>query len=228
MTIGRFLGCLLSTAVLLGPSAARAATSALPPPPPPEPWSSDDGGRTVDPRWSIAPMLGYSGNGLNAGLGVRAGKTLANRVYLGGAFVYNIGESLTYYPYAGYPYYGTSYAGISSSVSSSLFYTGPEGGYDFDLKYVVLRAYMGLGIVHISVSYNTSATGPAAAVAGSTSATGFGLWPGAAVLYDIPRSSFFVGGDLRLLISTGGATGQGISHDPAVGLFAFGGMKLGS
>jgi hypothetical protein len=196
-------------------------------------WSSDDSSREVDTRWSVAPILGFSSNGLNAGLGLRAGKTLANRIYIGGTFVYNVGESTTYFPYATYPYYyGTAYAGAAASASSSLFYTGPEGGYDFSLKYVVIRAYVGLGIVHTSVSYSATTLVPTpvqgAVVTGSTSATAFGLWPGAAVLYGIPHSVFFVGGDLRLLIPAGGGLAQGISSDPAVGFFAFGGAKFGS
>ena len=189
----------------------------------------------VDTRWFGAAMLGFSTDGLNAGLGLRFGKTLPNHLYVGGSFVYNTGESQTYFPYGGYTGYGVATA--SASASASLYYVGPEVGYDFAIKSLTLRAYAGGGMAHSTVSYSSSVTttagypygyAPSVAVSGSTGSTSLGLWPGFSVLYTIPQSMFFVGGDVRLLISTGSSLAEGISNDPALGFFAFGGVKFGS
>jgi hypothetical protein len=198
-------------------------------------WSSDDGSSEVDTRWSVAPLLGFSTGGLSLGFGIRGGKTLSNRIYIGGTFVYNTGGSSTAYPYAtytGYPYYEPQYAGYAATTSWSTFYTGPEGGYDINVKHVLLRPYLGLGLAQTSVSYSTSAAVPTGVpggvvvpATGSTSAGAFAFWPGFAVLYDIPHSSFFVGGDTRVLFTTGTAL-QGVAQGLAIGFFAQGGAKF--
>jgi hypothetical protein len=147
-------------------------------------------------------MLGVSTDCLGFGLGARGGKTLENHIYIGGSFVYH---------FAGCGYGNVNYA--NSSVSASAFYLGPEGGYDFDLKAVVLRAYLGLGIAFLNASYN----GPAGNQSFSTNQ--FVVWPGASVLWDVPGSAWFIGGDIRFVSVPAG---------PAVGFFFTGGIHLGS
>jgi hypothetical protein len=137
---------------------------------------------------------------LNLGLGARAGLTLPSRVYLGGAFVYNVGQSTT-----------VTTMGYRSEASTSAWYLGPEGGYDFTLGDFVLRPYAGLGIAVLSASVS----GPGAGASASDSS--FVLWPGATATYAIPGSRFVVGGDVHLLTVPGG---------PATCFFGSAGMYL--
>lgn len=160
----------------------------------------------LDTRWFIAPMLGYLSDYLDLGIGVRGGKTLDNHIYIGGTFIYQVGES------GG----GTVATGLGTTTnyswSSSGFYLGPEAGYDFDLHYVVLRPYAGLGIFN----WSSSASGPGGGASGSS--TRFVVWPGASVIWNVPNSNFFLGGDLRLVSVPG----------TAVGFYAMGGMHFGT
>jgi hypothetical protein len=109
-------------------------------------------------RWFVAPMIGVLSDDYGFGLGVRGGKTLDNHIYIGGTFVDQLG---TY--------------GFNS------LYLGPEGGYDFDLRYVVVRPYLGLGLFSDQVGSQ------------------FVVWPGCTVIWNIPSSDFFLAGDLRLV-----------------------------
>jgi hypothetical protein len=154
-------------------------------------------------------MLGYLSDYLDFGIGLRGGKTLDNHIYIGGTFIYQVGESGGGTVATGT---GTTATTANYSWSSSGFYVGPEGGYDFDLRYVVLRPYMGLGIF----SYSSSASVPGASA--SASSTRFVVWPGCTVLWNIPRSDFFLGGDVRLVSVPG----------TAFGMYAMGGMHFGT
>jgi hypothetical protein len=155
-----------------------------------------------DERFAGAALLAYSTDHLNLGIGARFGKTLGNRVYLGGTFVYNFGESQS----VATPY-GTS------SASFSAFYVGPEAGYDLTFGTFVIRPYVGAGLASLSVS----GQGGGASVGASTSK--FVVWPGGTAIYALPGSDFFIGGDLRFVT---------IPDGPAIGLVAFGGMRFGS
>lgn len=143
-------------------------------------------------------MLGVSTDYLNVGLGARGGKTFENHLYVGGSLLLH---------FAGSGFYNGYYGG-----SATVFYLGPEGGYDFDLHAVVLRAYLGLGPAFFSYSVNT----PTGSYSGSD--TRFVVWPGASVMWSPKGSPWFVGGDIRFVSVPGG---------PAVGFFAFGGIHLG-
>ena len=163
--------------------------------------TSDGGPHALDTRFFIAPMLGYLSENLDFGIGIRGGKTLDNHIYIGGTFIYQVGEGGSY---------GTPLGNVS--WSSSGFYVGPEGGYDFDLKYVVVRPYLGLGIF----SWGSSVSGPGGGGGGSS--TRFVVWPGGSVIWNVPDSNFFLGGDLRLVSVPG----------TAFGLYAMGGLHFGS
>ncbi|HEY3819463.1 MAG TPA: autotransporter domain-containing protein [Polyangiaceae bacterium] len=167
------------------------------------------GGGALDTRWFIAPLLGFASDDLSLGLGVRAGKTLDNHVYLGGTFVYQVGDSGTYSGTVTAP--GTTVTS-SASWSSSGFYLGPEGGYDFDLKAVVVRPYVGIGL------YDLTSGGSAGGFSGTSSTTFFVVWPGCSVIWNVPNSNFFVGGDARLITLPG----------TPLALYAMGGIHLGS
>jgi hypothetical protein len=163
--------------------------------------TSDGGLHALDTRFFIAPMLGYLSEDLDLGVGLRGGKTLDNHIYIGGTFIYQVGEGGNYSTPAG-----------NVSWSSSGFYVGPEGGYDFDLKVVVVRPYLGLGIF----SWGSSVSGPGGGGGGSS--TRFVIWPGGSVIWNVPNSSFFLGGDVRLVSVPG----------TAFGLYAMGGIHFGS
>jgi len=210
-------------------AADQYTPAQLPPPPPPAPGkasaaskpkaqpapaatstaSSDaappaESAGALDTRWALGAMVGFSTDYLNFGLGVRGGKTFGSGIYVGGSALFHFAGD-TYSAYAGPVGNYTS--------SASVFYFGPEGGYDFDLKAVVLRAYVGLGLAY----FNWSVSGGGTTASGSM--TRFVVWPGASVLYDFAGSPFFVGGDIRFVSVPGG---------PAVGFFAFGGVHFGS
>ncbi|HEY1691995.1 MAG TPA: hypothetical protein VGG39_07525 [Polyangiaceae bacterium] len=163
--------------------------------------SSSSMNSSFDTRFFLAPMLGYLSQDLNLGIGLRAGKTLENHIYIGGTFIYQFGEST-----------GGTVNGINYSASSSGFYVGPEGGYDFDLRPVVLRPYVGLGL------FSWTGSSSAAGISASASGSRFVVWPGVTVLWSVPNSSFFIGGDARI-VSVPGA---------AFGLYALGGMHFGT
>jgi hypothetical protein len=168
--------------------------------------SSSSAGSSFDTRWFIAPLLGYLSENLNFGIGVRGGKTLDNHIYIGGTFIYQLGESTG----------GTATNGLGQSVnysaSTSGFYVGPEGGYDFDLRPIVLRPYLGLGL------FSWTGSSSAAGVSASASGSQFVVWPGVTVLWSVPNTNFFIGGDARI-VSVPGA---------AFGVYALGGMHFGT
>jgi hypothetical protein len=179
-------------------SASTASPSAEQP--------SGEGPHALDTRFFAAALLGYSSDYLDFGIGLRAGKTLDNHLYLGGSFVYQAGES-------GGGTVVTPVGTSNYSWSSSAIVIGPEAGYDFDLKYVVLRPYMGLGLA----AFTGSASGGGASY--SSTGSRFVVWPGAQVVYSLPESPFFLAGDLHFTSVPGG---------PAVGFFASGGMHFGT
>jgi len=143
---------------------------------------------------SAGVQLGYGfDSAYKFGLGVRGGYTLAQKVYLGGTFVYHFGES-------------QSAGGITSS--EHLLYVGPEGGYDIVIPsapQILIRPYLGLGFESVSVSNSGSVVvnGVAVAAAGSASASGFSFWPGVTGLYSF-TPSLSAGLDARVVVATFG------------------------
>ena len=150
--------------------------------------------------------LGYGSNDLAIGIGVRAGKMMTDRIYLGGAFVYHLGHDVATSQVGGY----------TSTASLSAFYLGPEVGYDFHLSPVTVRPYVGLGIIWLNAT--ATASGPGAPTVSADSSTNkFVIWPGATVLYPLTDSSMFVGADLHFVSIPGG---------PASELFVLAGTRF--
>lgn len=168
-----------------------------------------NGGGALDTRWFIAPMLGFASEDSSLGIGVRGGKTLENHIYIGGTFVFQVGESVSYGSTA--TVNGTTVSS-SGSASTNGFYLGPEAGYDFDLKAVVVRPYMGIGL------FDVTGSGGGAGYSGSSSSTFFIIWPGCTVIWNVPNSNYFLGGDARLITIPG----------TAFGLYAMAGIHFGS
>jgi hypothetical protein len=192
------------------PTTSRpvAASPVAAPVPDARPPATDQAGTSllssepIDSRYRIDAMLGFGGDNLNLGLGVRGGKTLANHLYLGGLLVYHVGTGTT-----------TMVEGVTESGSVSGFYMGPEAGYDFHLAAapVVIRPYIGLGLAVASGSSTVNG------MTTSSSSSQLAIWPGVAGFYHFPDSAFVLGGDLRLVDGPWGT---------AAGLFVVGGMYL--
>lgn len=146
---------------------------------------------------SVGGLLGYGfDDGVNFGLGVRAGYTLPMNLYLGGTFVYHFGKS-------------------EGPVSTKLYYLGVEGGYDIAVSSIVIRPYLGLGSATAKANVDTICYGTTCLNGGSVSDSKFAVWPGATLLY--PIDNFFIGGDARFLV---------VSEANAFSLFATGGVQF--
>jgi hypothetical protein len=140
---------------------------------------------------SLGILIGYGSNSLfKFGLGVRGGYTLAQKIYIGGSFVYHFGETQT---------------DVDVTASEHMFYFGPEGGYDFvipGVPQILIRPYLGLGYAsfHVSESGNVIGNGP---VGVSGSSSGFALWPSVTGLYSF-TPNFSGGLDVRVVVPTFG------------------------
>jgi hypothetical protein len=180
-------------------------------------------GASQEDRFAISAMLGYSGDDMSFGLGLRAGKVFFSHVYLGATFIYQLGQSTST---------GVASEGVQANVSSSVsaFYVGPEAGYDFEIPIggssLVLRPYVGMGVDGYVSSVSASGTGTTTGfgvttttdgTSSSSTKTGFAVWPGATVIYGLPASSFFLMADGRAITIPGG---------PAFGMFAGAGIHL--
>jgi hypothetical protein len=138
---------------------------------------------------SVGVQLGYGfDDAYKFGLGARGGYTLAQKIYIGGTFVYHFGES-------------DSSVGVS--VSEHLLYVGPEGGYDIVIPgapQVLVRPYLGLGFESVSVS-DTGVNITGASINGTSS--GFSFWPGVTGLYSF-TPNWSAGLDARVVVATFG------------------------
>lgn len=151
---------------------------------------------------SVAPVLGYATANLKLGFGARGGYTLGNRIYVGGTLVFHLGTS-------------DESSGPAGKLESTarFFYTGAEGGYEIPVGPVAIRPYAGVGVILAMVSLKSGGESQ------SDTSTSLAFWPGCTVSYAIPHSSFYVGGDTKLVIATKGG-------DPSFGMFATGGMRF--
>ena len=98
-------------------------------------------------RPSVALLAGYGfqldtfgASGFSAyrfGFGARAGVTLASHLYLGGVFIAHVGTSIS----------ATGDGGATYAAYAHDTYAGPEVGYDIDLGRVLLRGFVGTGLL---------------------------------------------------------------------------------
>lgn len=137
---------------------------------------------------SLGLLLGYAldfeegdVNPFGFGFGLRGGYTLNMGLYLGGHFVYFLGES---YDMAG------------GEASINVITIAAEVGYDLNLQPIVIRPSLLLGLGLSSVSVKMEAMG--VSMDESETETDLFLGPGASVIY--PLDGFFIGADLRFLL----------------------------
>lgn len=143
------------------PTSASASTTA-----PRRPSGTDLSAKPI----SAALLAGYASENYRVGLGVQAGYTIYG-VYLGGTFVYQLGQSV-------------------GDVSANVYYPGFEIGYDFPVEEVLVRPYVGVDYVTFHLSTGSE----------SASKAYLGIHPGLHVDYQVPDTPIFAGIDGRVLL----------------------------
>jgi hypothetical protein len=162
-----------TSALAQDPAAAPAPAAAAPAAAAPADASGDTSGL------SAALLLGYGfDDAFKVGFGARVGYTLPMHLYIGGTFIYHLGES-------------------EGGATVNVFYVGPEVGYEIPAGPVLIRPYIGVGLAEAKASVSIPGFGSE-----SASSSNFGLWPGATILYPV-TSSIGVGVDGRFLIVSG-------------------------
>lgn len=133
---------------------------------------------------TAAPLLGWGTAGMGLGVGARAGVTFETPVYVGGALVYHNGTTEQ-----------GSAPGLPD-VHRRYVYGTVEGGYDVGIGPVLVRPYLGAGVLFRRAQVDATET------TNTSSATdaAFLLYPGATVEYFFPGAPVFVGGDARVLL----------------------------
>lgn len=163
---------------------------------------SDDAARRdarFPPRGAISAegLGGYASANLRIGFGLRVGYTLANNLYLGGAFTYHLGTRF-------------------GSTTVTFWYPAAEIGYDYRaLPEVTLRPYAGVavGVQHSADSSNVLV--PATTNAYLT------FYPGLQADYQLPHSPVYIGADIRLVLAAGSG-----SPDASFGFFVLAGARF--
>jgi Outer membrane protein beta-barrel domain len=182
----------LSTVLVAGAAFAQAPGAAPPPAQPaaqpaqqPETTAESGGaGAPVTPGLSAALLLGYGMTfdlPYNVGLGARVGYTLPMNLYVGGTFVYHLGESKDY---------------PDHSTKMNVWYVAGEVGYSLAEAPLVIRPYGGIGMARAS----RDVTGRDVTGLGSQSLTRLVFWPGVTALFRIGNA--FVGADMRYVVMT--------------------------
>jgi hypothetical protein len=143
----------------------------------------------LGPGFTVAPVADFGTSKIyGLGVGARVGYTLSSRIYLGGTFVYHVGES-------------------NGPLTYGLYYFGPEVGYNVPLGPLVVRPYVGGGYGSLHTTYHGLAMIPGGGSAGTNgdfngrSATPY-LWPGVTILVPL-GNAFAVGADARLVLAPG-------------------------
>jgi len=161
--IALLLPLALVAAISFSPSA-RAAAEATP---------TESGPGSIAIAGLVGDGIGFKNaddGPYKLGIGVRGGITLPSNLYLGGAFVYHAGTS-------------------RNGATGNTYYLGGEGGFDLHGGPLVLRPYVGLGILTARASIDGF---------GSDTKSYLYVAPGFAALVPL-GDRWFVGGDARVL-----------------------------
>lgn len=128
----------------------------------------------------------FGSDDLNFGLGVRAGHTLDNNLYLGGSFDYFFGESNNF--------------GNFGTASYRVWTLSFEAGYDFHIAdRLVIRPFGGIGAFGVTAE---SCSRPLGCVDNSETDVLFTL---GGVLHYFVSDKIFIGPDTRIIISNDAA-----------------------
>jgi hypothetical protein len=145
--------------------------------------------------FTVAPLADFGTSKVYGfGVGARVGYTTASRIYLGGTFVYHLGES-------------------NGPLTYGLYYFGPEAGYNVPVGPIVVRPYVGGGYGALQTTYHGLAMIPGGGNAGTNgdfrgrSATPF-VWPGLTIMVPV-AGDFAVGADARVVFAPGQDAGYG-------------------
>ncbi len=128
-------------------------------------------------RMQVQGTLGDGSDSLGVGIGVRAGYTLSDKVYVGGV--------------ARASYYWNPVA------SATWVRPGIEAGYDFSAGPVVIRPYAGAGFAFVRATVSVPGLYDA-----SASTTVGAFLGGAQVFGYIPKTPVFLGGDVHAVVFT--------------------------
>jgi hypothetical protein len=120
---------------------------------------------------ALAAVAGYASANLRIGMSIRAGYSISDRFYVGGAFMYHLGTAFGETTIGGY-------------------YPAAELGYDYHVQGFTIRPYAGVGV------FFTRVTGATADIEVNDD-TALAFYPG--VQFDYQFGAGFVGVDARLL-----------------------------
>jgi hypothetical protein len=172
-------------------SSAEVSTA---PAPAPAPREADGvprraGKDALGQGFSVAPVADFgTSKAYGFGAGARVGYTLASRVYVGGTFVYRVGES-------------------NGPLTYAMYYFGPEVGYDVPAGPLVVRPYVGGGYGALRTTYHGAAQLPGGGGMGvgdaftGASQTPF-FWPGVTAFLPL-GDALALGADARVVFAPG-------------------------
>jgi hypothetical protein len=132
-------------------------------------------------RWTVAPQVGAATGGYGFGVGARVGYTFRTPIYVGGNFMYHQNGDVP--------------------GSERAFYPSAEVGYDVGIGPLLLRPYVGAGLLVRDAASNTGL-----------------VYPGATVAYLIKDTPAFVGADGRVLLPTGDDANRAIAISGTAGV----------
>lgn len=132
-------------------------------------------------RWTMAPQVGAATGGYGLGVGARVGYTFRTPIYVGGNFMYH------------------QNGGVPGSERA--FYPSAEVGYDVGIGPVLVRPYLGAGLL----------------LRDAASTTGL-IYPGVTAAYLIKDTPAFVGADGRVLLPTGDGAPNAVALSGTAGV----------
>ena len=154
-------------------------------------------------RYGVDMKSGDDLNPWGIGLGLEAGYTLPNAVYLGGNIEYFFGEQI---------------GDDTNGVSGNIWQLSAEGGYDIGIGPIfVLRPKLGLGLanVHEKTCIQVATAGGPVGGCSSDTQSDFALFPGATFIVMPP--GFNLTADVRYELVFADKTGQGLLFTVGIG-----------
>ena len=132
-------------------------------------------------RWSVAPQVGAATGGYGFGVGARVGYTFRTPIYVGANFMYHQGGDVP--------------------GSERALYPSAEVGYDIGVGPVLIRPYVGAGLLVRDAATNTGL-----------------VYPGATIAYYIGDTPLYVGADGRVLLPTGDDANRAVAISGTAGV----------